>query len=73
MSLVYPNITRTWNYGGTWNVQDAFLVVTITNASASGSTNFESVGSVDRSRIVKVDRLFLILETNGQTNYFVRK
>jgi len=73
MSQVYPNLTKTWNYGGTWRVQDAFLVTTITNASANGSTNFESVGSVSRVKIIKLNSRFLILGSNDQTNYFTRK
>ena len=59
-------------YGGSWDVKDGFLSLTITNAITRINTNIKSVGGIDRFRIVQVDTKTLVLEKSGFTNYFAR-
>ena len=73
MSEVYPKVTKTWNYKGTWEIKDGFFIYTVTNATATGSTNFEAVGSVDRCQIIKLDSLSLVCKIGDQTVAFSRK
>jgi hypothetical protein len=73
MSDVHPNVTKTWNYEGTWQIKDGFCVMTVTNASATGTTNLEADGSVDRAKIVNINYISLVLKFGDQTIAFNRK
>ena len=61
------------SYQGTWLTKDGELVTTVTNAT--GTKKHVPVGSIDRSRIVRVDAGQLALSSQlafiegGQTNY----
>lgn len=72
-TTVLTNAAPVWTYDGTWDVQDEYLVETITNASALNSTNHEAVGHVDRFRIVRVDDYNLVTEIGSDTNFFQRQ
>ena len=54
-------------YQGTWSVRDGQLISTITNCIAQDTTNFEAVGSVDRSKIVQADDSNLVYVADAQT------
>jgi hypothetical protein len=72
----FTNAIKTWNYYGVWELDNDELVLTITNANAINITNFESIGSVDRVKILKIDKTFLVTEYGQQpgiTNFFTRK
>lgn len=67
----HPAMTVT--YQGTWKVQDGGVVSTITNRTAQGTTNFQTVGTVERWAIVRLDRSDLVWSNNGQTISLRRK
>ena len=69
----WSNPTEEWLYEGTWDVRNGFIITKITKSEARGSTNFESVGSVDRIKIAIIDGGHLGIVANGSTNYFERK
>jgi hypothetical protein len=58
-------------YQGTWRVKNTELVITLTNAT--GFKQRESVGIVDRMKIVQADDNSLMLEQNGQTIHYERR
>ncbi len=58
-------------YQGTWQVSAGELVATITNAT--GTKKHEPVGSIDRMKIVQVDKSHLTLESSGQTIDYERR
>lgn len=64
--------TKTWSYAGIWEIKDGFCLMTVTNASASGSTNIQSIGSIARAKIVKVDSRSLVWKLDDQTIAFSR-
>jgi calcineurin-like phosphoesterase family protein len=69
------NPTTDWSYDGIWEVKDGFLVCVVTNANTHNTTNAESVDSVERYSIVRVDKnqLVLVPESGGPTNSFERR
>jgi hypothetical protein len=72
-STAYSSVTKTWNYYGTWQIKDGFCVMTITNASTTGATNFEAVGSIGRAKIIKLEGTSLVWKLDDQTIAFRRK
>jgi hypothetical protein len=57
-----------WTYGGTWKVTEGACVTAITNSQSWGSTNRQTVGSIDTWHVISVADRELVLECNGQTN-----
>ena len=58
-------------YQGTWLVSADELVMTITNAT--GTKQHEPVGSIDRMKIVQIDKSHLTLESSSQMIYYGRR
>lgn len=59
------------SYQGTWQVVADELVITITNVT--GTKEHEPGGSVDRMKIVQIDKSHLTLVWSNQTIYFERR
>lgn len=72
-SRVYPNMTKSWNFEGTWQIRDGYCIVTTTNATAIGTTKLAPVGSTDRAKIIKLDDKSLVWEIDNETITFNRK
>jgi hypothetical protein len=72
LGSVATSEAKQWLYEGTWDVKEAFLTLTITNAVARNTTDIESVGSIDQFMIIKVDRSQLVLQKDGVKTYFSR-
>jgi hypothetical protein len=64
---------KSLTYQGTWKIQDAVMVSTLTNCIAEGTTNFERVGSVDYFAIIRADSTGLVFSNNNQMISFTRK
>ena len=61
-------------FEGTWYVRDGVLVETVTNVIPGILTNrttMESVGSIDRCKILSTDTSHLTLSIEVESNYFV--
>jgi hypothetical protein len=54
-------------YQGTWKVKDRELMMTITNVV--GSIRHESVGSIDRLRIIELDSHHMTFAYQAASNY----
>jgi hypothetical protein len=64
-SFISSNHVVVLEYQGTWLVTNETMVATITNAT--GTRRHESVGSVDRMKITRVDKHQLVFEAENQT------
>jgi len=60
-------------YQGTWKIQAGMMISTLTNCIASGTTNFERVGSLDSFTIVRADSTELVYSNQNQIIRFSRK
>jgi hypothetical protein len=60
-------------YQGTWKIEGASLVSTITNCMAEGTTNYERVGSVEHWAIIRADSTGLVCSNNNQVVSYTRK
>ena len=60
-------------YSGTWKLETNTIVITLTNSIVHNATTVESVGSVDRLRIIQVDSNQITVEGGGMTNSYDRK
>jgi len=65
--MVSTNHTVVLTYQGTWKVKDRELMLTITNVV--GSIPHESVGSIDRLRIIELDSHHMTFTYQAATNY----
>jgi hypothetical protein len=68
---VYSNKSVT--YQGNWKVQDASIVMELTNCIAEGSIYFARVGSVEKYSIIGADSTELVYSNNDQIISFRRK
>jgi hypothetical protein len=66
---VRTNVTKELIYEGTWRVTDGFHTLTITNAS--GYEPHQPVGTVERYKIVRLDKNELVCQNAGDTNHLV--
>jgi len=60
-------------YKGTWEVQEGVWFAKITNCIPLGTTNFQTVGSVDKFTIIHVDQTDLVYTNETQTISLKRK
>lgn len=61
------NGIKIWRYRSVWELKDGALIVRVTDVSMQGTTNAESVGSIERLKLISVTDHTLTLETSGQT------
>lgn len=59
---------RIVTYRGTWKVERSSAIMTITNSTAQGTTNFQAVGTVDSWVVVRADQTDLIWSNGKHTN-----
>jgi hypothetical protein len=64
---------RKVTYQGTWTVKGGTIVTILTNCIAQGTTNIESVGTVDRFKIVQANQNDLVYTKENQTISLKRK
>jgi hypothetical protein len=67
------NLTKEWDYSGTWYVENGVVNIVITNASTINTTNMQPIGSVDKIRILALSESKIIFESAGRTNTLTRK
>ena len=69
----WATTNKSLTYQGTWKIQRASLIYTVTNCIAEGYTNFEGVGSVGRYAIIRVDSTRLVYSNYDQIISFRRE
>ena len=66
-------LTNRVDFFGTWIAGNGIIQMTTTNIDSRGFTNVPPVGRVESYKVIQIDALRLVVESDGQTNSYVRK
>jgi hypothetical protein len=64
----HSSLVWIWAYEGSWKVTNGACVTALTNSQSWGTTNRQTVGSLDTWHVISLEHGELVWECNSQTN-----